>query len=340
MSTDRSQKQFDATPTRKARAKREGNVPRSSEIASIAALAGALLATPLAVSLIATSAANALRAQRAHSVGILAARDLTTIVAYAAIPIAAAAAGAMAAGVLQAGGIRLTTPRLSWARLAPVAGLRRMVGGEAVVAALRAVVAFATVALALVPIIIDLFTRAAGVTDPAALAFLAGSGAQRACWSAAAIGAGFAAVDFALARGRWLRELKMTREEMRRDQKENDGDPTTRSRRKALYRSLVRGSIARTKDASFVVVNPTHIAIAVRYAPPDVAVPQILVRAADAGAHAVKALARRHAIPIVENVQLARALYAQGEAGQAIPGETYVAVARVIAALIREGVLS
>jgi flagellar biosynthesis protein FlhB len=340
VSADRAQKNFDATPARKQRAKREGNVPRSSEVASIAALIGALGACAVAVPLGASRAADALRVRAAHPPGVGGAFDLVGIVGLGLLPVAAAAVAASGAGVVQAGGVRLIAPTWNWKRLAPGAGLRRMVGGDAVVGALRAVAAFVLVALALVPVVTDLFTRSAGLSDPGALAELAWGGAARACWSAVAVGAGFAVLDFALARRRWLRELKMTREEVRRDQKENDGDPTTRSRRKALYRTFARSAIARTKEASFVVVNPTHIAIAVRYAPPDVAVPQILVRAADASAQAVKLLARRHAIPIVEDVSLARALYAQGEAGRAIPSQTYVAVARVIAALIREGVLS
>jgi flagellar biosynthesis protein FlhB len=265
---------------------------------------------------------------------------LWTALALSLVPAGGAAAGAVATGLLQAGGLRLTQPKWQLARLNPVAGFKRMLGGEAIVGAVRAVVAFLVVALALTPLALELLARSTTLGDAAGFAAFALDGARRACWATIAVGACFAVADYALVRRRWLRDLKMTFEEIRRDQKESDGDPNARSRRKTLHRTLVRGSIARTKDASFVVVNPTHIAIAIRYAPPEAAVPQILVRATDEGALAVKLLARRHAIPIVENVALARALYAQGEAGRAIPSPTFVAVARVIAALIREGVLT
>ena len=102
----------------------------------------------------------------------------------------------------------------------------------------------------------------------------------------------------------------------------------------------MRGAIGRTREASFVVVNPTHVAVAIRYAPPAVPVPEILVRALDDAALRVKAIAREHRIPVVEDVALARLLFAHGESGRAIPPETYVAVAQVIAALAREGVLA
>lgn len=340
MSADRAQKNFDPTPARKQKAKREGNSARSSEVAGSAAFACATLAAFTAVPAIAAATAHALAALAAKPEPLALPTELGTALGLSLIPACAASAGAVAAGVMQAGGLRMTAPKLDFTRLNPVAGLKRMLGGEAIVGALRAVVAFAGVSLALAPIARDVFTRSTTLSGADAFGALAFDAAQRACWAAIAAGACFAVADYALARRRWLRELKMTLEEIRRDQKENDGDPGARARRKTLHRTFVRGSVGRTKDASFVVVNPTHIAIAVRYAPPDVAVPQILVRAADDAAHNVKMIARRHGIPVVENVALARALYAQGEAGRTIPGPTFVAVARVIAALVREGVLT
>jgi flagellar biosynthesis protein FlhB len=150
----------------------------------------------------------------------------------------------------------------------------------------------------------------------------------------------FALADFALARRRWLRGLKMSFDELKRDAKENDGDPQTRARRKSAYRAVVRGALGRTREASFVVVNPAHVAVAIRYAPPAIAVPEILVRALDDAALRVKALAREHGVPVVEDVALARLLFAHGESGRAIPPDAYVAVAQIIASLAREGVLT
>jgi flagellar biosynthesis protein FlhB len=161
-----------------------------------------------------------------------------------------------------------------------------------------------------------------------------------ACFAAAGIGAVFAIADFAVVRRRWLHSLKMTFDELKRDAKEQDGDPQARSRRKQLHRTLVRGGIARTREAAFVVVNPTHIAIAIRYAPPAVPVPEILVRAADAVALDVRAIAERARIPVVEDVPLARLLWRTGEAGRPIPPESFVAVAYAIAALVRAGVFN
>jgi len=336
--SDAAHKSFDATPARKQKARRDGNVARSSEVSGTAAFAGAALLTFAVLPMLGALAADALRDLCAHPQADRWPSSLAAIVGLALLPIGAAAIAASALSLAQGGGLRVTGLKCDLARLNPVAGLKRMFGAEALVAALRALVAFTAVALALVPLLADAFVRATTVREIGAFGSLALAGAQRACWSAAAVGAVFAAADYVIARRRWLRGLKMSLAELRRDQKENDGDPAARSRRKALHRTLIRGSIGRTKDASFVVVNPTHIAIAIRYAPPAVAVPEILVRATDDGAYRVRDLARRHAIPIVENVALARALFAQGEAGHAIPAPTFVAVARVIAALLAQGV--
>jgi flagellar biosynthetic protein FlhB len=164
--------------------------------------------------------------------------------------------------------------------------------------------------------------------------------ALRACAAALAVGAAFAVADYALARRRWLRGLRMSFDELKRDAKENDGDPHARARRKSAHRTMVRGAVGRTREASFVVVNPTHVAVALRYAPPAVPVPEILVRALDDAALRVRAIAREHRIPLIEDVALARLLYAQGESGRAIPPDAYVAVAQLVAVLAREGLLA
>jgi flagellar biosynthesis protein FlhB len=146
----------------------------------------------------------------------------------------------------------------------------------------------------------------------------------------------FAGAEYAAARGAWLRKLRMSFEERKREAKEQDGDPFARGRRRAMHRSLLRGSIAKVREASFVVVNPTHVAVALQYRPPDVPVPRVLVRAADAAARRVRDIAARYDVPVVENVGLARALYHDGRIGAAIGVEHYIAVAEVVAALVRE----
>ena len=340
MSEDPSQKPFDPTPARKQKAVREGNVARSSEISGLAGFACAAAATFAVIPCIGAGLGQALREIGRAPHSTLLPHSLGTAIAFALVPAAAAATGASGAGLMQSGGLRFTALRVQFSKLDPVAGLKRMLGGEALLGAVRAVLAFALAGAALWPLAYEMFARAATLGRSVAFGALVESAAQRAFFTAIGVGAVFAVADYALARRRWIAQLKMSHEDMKRDHREIDGDPQARSRRKTFHRALVRGSIQKTREASFIVVNPTHIALAIRYAPPQVPVPEILVHAAGDAALRVKAIAAEHAIPVIENIPLARALYAHGEAGRVIPSETFVAVARVIAELIKEGVVT
>jgi flagellar biosynthesis protein FlhB len=338
--TDSGDKRYDATPSRRQRARRDGNVARSGELTSLAAFGAATLAAGAAVPAAAGAALTSLRDVAAHPIGGGVSPGLASIALAGLVPAAAAACAASGVALAQGGGLHVTGVRIDLKRLNVVAGLKRMLGGEAFVGVARAALAFGAALLAMLPLAADVVGAGAAVRAPGDAAALVASVALRACCAALAVGAVFALADYALARRRWLRGLKMSFDELKRDAKENDGDPQVRARRKSAYRAVVRGAIGRTREASFLVVNPAHVAVAIRYAPPQVPVPQILVRALDDAALRVKAIARRHGIPVVEDVALARLLFAHGESGRAIPPETYLAVAQIIAALAREGVLA
>ena len=338
-------KRFDATPARRARAKREGNVARSGEVSSLAAFGGAVLAAAFAVPFAAGGAIAAVRETALHPRGTvppspaMLAPALGVLALGALVPATAAAVAGTAAALAQSGGLHVVAMRVDPKRLDPIAGLKRMAGGEAVVAIVRAALAFTAALLAMLPLARDVVAGGAALGSPAAAAQLAASAALRACGAALAVGAVFAVADYALARRRWLRGLKMSFDELKRDAKENDGDPQARARRKSAHRAVVRGTVGRTREASFVVVNPTHVAVALRYVPPSVPIPEILVRAVDDAALRVRSIAREHRIPLIEDVTLARLLYTQGESGRAIPPDAYVAVAQIVAALARDGAL-
>lgn len=339
MSDDGAEKRFDATPSRRERAKREGNAARSHEIASIAGFGAALLGLTASLPLVTAAAANAVRAstRAGRAIDPL---PLLVLAALALVPAACAATGGVLITFAQTGGPRVAPLKLAFNKLAPLPGIKRMFGTEAVVAAARAGVAFGAVIAIVAPLGVRTVAAVTATTSVPAAAGVALDGMLQACFVAGGVGAFIALADYAVVRRRWLQSLKMTFEEFKRDVKEQDGDPHAKSRRKQLHRTLVRGGIARTREASFVVVNPTHIAIALRYAPPAVPVPEILVRAADGVALDVRAIAERARIPVVENVALARLLWRCGEAGRPIPAESFVAVATAIAALIRAGVLA
>lgn len=321
-----SEKTFEATPARLARARRDGDVAISHELTGVCAFAGALGACIVAVPHVG-AAAQALLAAAAR--GEINASSATAIALWTMAVLVCGCASATLASVAQLGGLTLAPLKCDFARLAPVQNVRRMFSRETLITAVRAIAAFICTAGAI-----------AVLHGPAAssLAGTAWAAALRGAWTACVVGAAFSGVDFALQVARRKKRLRMSMEEFKRDQREQDGDPMARARRKAAHRAIVRGSLQRLRDAAFVVTNPTHLAIALEYAPPKVAVPRILIRAADEAALVVRTRARELGIPVIENVPLARELFAKANPGEYIPHETYVAVAEVVAALARAGI--
>lgn len=330
------EKQFEPTQSRIERAKREGDIARSQELGNIVAFGSALAATAAVIVPLGSAVRAALLAA-AQGQGDTA--PLATAAAFMLVPMAAAAAAAGGANIVQSGGLRFAAVSIKAERLAPNENLKRMFSREAVVTAARATVAFICAGAAIVPAFSGIYSAALHASGLGGVASAAWTGALHTAAVACAAGAVFAGADYGLQLIRWRKRLRMSFEEIKRDQKESDGDPHARGRRRAMHRQISRGSLRRVKDAAFVITNPTHIAIAVEYRPPSVPVPRVLVRAADDAAARVRELSKAYGIPLIENVPLARRLYAIAKPGEFIPQETYVAVAEIVAALSKTGVL-
>lgn len=146
----------------------------------------------------------------------------------------------------------------------------------------------------------------------------------------------FGGVDLALTHWRFREKLKMTREEARRELKEDEGDPLLKGRRKKRARELARGRLAvDVPRADAVVVNPTHIAVAIRYRKEEGHAPRVIAKGKGELAERIRELARAHGVPIVEDIGLARLLYKRVKLGKAVPAETYRAVAAILAFVYR-----
>ncbi len=312
------------------KAKREGDAARSTELAGAVAFGTGLAAAAWAIQQLGAAAA-AMLTSAAH--GIVDVAAFVRTIAFAALPPACAGAAALAANAVQTGGIRFCAISIKTERLNAVENLKRAFSRESLVTVARAGVAVAASACAIVPVFGAIFAAALHSGDLRSVGEAAWSGAIHNCIAACVVGAIFAAGDYGVQLERWRKRLRMSHEELKRDQKENDGDPAARGRRRSLHRQISRGSLAKVKDAAFVVVNPTHVAVALEYRPPDVPVPRLLVRAADEAALRVRELAALHGVPVIEDVPLARALYGAARSGDFIPRETYVAVAEIVVAL-------
>ena len=330
------EKPFDPTHARIAKARRDGDIPRSADVNAVASLACASLGLFLILDLAAGAARTAL-AQAASGRAI----DPGPYVVFGLVAlavIACALVGAVAATYAQARTITVKFPAPKFEKLNPFEGLKRMLSRDAAIGGAKAFVVSVAVACAVVPAGRDTFAAVAGAASPAQLGAIVVRAIRAVLVAALLVAAAFAVVDMFLERAKWRKRLKMSFDELKRDSKQNDGDPLVRGRRRQAHRALVRGSIANVKNASFVITNPTHVAIALEYRPPAIAVPRVLVRAIDAGAQEIKRRARELGVPIVENVPLARALLASTDVGAPIPPGAYAAVAAIVAMLAREPV--
>lgn len=325
------------SPRRLRQARRRGDVPVSRALVGLGATTlglAALLA--LLPSLAREEAAELRRALITAVSGAEPARlDLTLgalarVGRLAAWPALAACAGALLVGVVQSGGLFAPEAiRLRWERLDPAAGLGRLLSPAGLArAAFGTAVACAALALGLVHLAdraallsqvprmragaaVGEAARAVGSTLPALLALLAAAGLG----------------DLLLQRHRNMKALRMTRAELERDRREDDGDPRQRAERRRLHASLA-GAPPRP---TCLVVNPTRLAIAIAYRRGGEDPPVVLGKASGRRAAALRREARRLGIPVVHDRALARALFRLADVGEAIPEELYEATAAVLA---------
>jgi flagellar biosynthesis protein FlhB len=145
-----------------------------------------------------------------------------------------------------------------------------------------------------------------------------------------------AILDYAYQWWELQEKMMMTTEEMKEEHKESEGDPHLRAARKARAREIASvKTVQEVQRADIVVTNPTHYAVAIRYRPNEAPAPIVLCKGVDHLAMKIKAEARRHGVPTIENRLLARALYATAKIGEMIPEDLYGAVAQVIAVIMR-----
>ncbi|MDR0828344.1 MAG: flagellar biosynthesis protein FlhB [Desulfovibrio sp.] len=141
-----------------------------------------------------------------------------------------------------------------------------------------------------------------------------------------------AAVDFFYTRWDYAQNLKMSKDEVKDERKQQEGDEKIKAAiRQKMMKMSMRRMIKDVAKADVVITNPTHIAVALRYNPMEAPAPVVLAMGVDAVAEKIKEAARQHGVPIRENKTLARALYKQTEIGDLIPAELFQAVALILA---------
>ena len=130
--------------------------------------------------------------------------------------------------------------------------------------------------------------------------------------------------------------MKMSHQEVKQEGKESDGNPQIKAKIRQKQREMAqRNSVSEVPKADFIVMNPTHFAVAIRYDDLTMGAPQVVSMGTDLLAMKIRDIAKRHAIPVLQSPMLARALYANSELNQDIPSSLYTAVAQVLAYVYR-----
>lgn len=140
-----------------------------------------------------------------------------------------------------------------------------------------------------------------------------------------------AVIDFAFARYEMEQKMKMTKQEVKEEFKDTEGDPYIKSRIRSLQQQMARKRMmAEVPKADVVITNPTHLSVAISYDRETMDAPTIIAKGADHMAFRIREIAKEHKVPILENKPVARALYRQ-EVGEQVPEEMFTAVAEILA---------
>jgi len=329
------------TAKRKREARRDGTLARSGEIVIWAQMLAAGILIPLSVGQGAKTMIGIM-----NQVGVEVARPdantavhlLGTALSRGILAIAPLAFGMMAIGLVgnfAQTGLALSGKALKpkFDRLNPKKGLKRLLSPHSVWEAAKAALKLAVLTAVAWPGISHLGTALAGggqLSNTQVLAMV-GSSTMALLRSTALAGLALAAVDYGFQRRRVRKQLMMTKQEVKEEYKQSEGDPMTRSRIRQRQVEMSRNRMmAAVATASVVVVNPTHVAVALEYRP-EWGAPRVVAKGRGHIARRIREEAEKHDVPIVRDVPLARTLHSACKLGQAIPADLYEAVARLLA---------
>jgi flagellar biosynthetic protein FlhB len=331
------------TPKRLREARQRGNVSRSQEVVSIGVLLVAVVGMRLVAHALWNNMANLLREglgnhqreeftqQSAFQFG----QVTGTRVLLAMAPLfAMLALGAVALNMAQTGLILSSEklkPKLS--HVNPGAGLKRIVSIDGLVNLAKALLKMAIIAIVVYMTVQSQMSEIAGLAQ-----FSVGDGTGRLAALAFDVAIRAAVVlfilavgDYAWQRRKWLKQMRMTKEEIRQEFRESDGDPQVKQAIRRKRQSLMNRMIAAVPKADVVVTNPTHFAVALKYDPVSMGAPVVVAKGQDLLAKRIREVAEKAGVPVLEEPPLARALFAAVAVGHPIPANVFHAVAEVLA---------
>ncbi|HEX4322515.1 MAG TPA: EscU/YscU/HrcU family type III secretion system export apparatus switch protein [Acidobacteriaceae bacterium] len=239
----------------------------------------------------------------------------------------------LAAGFAQ-GGFVFAAEALSFKfeRLSPVSKLKQLFSPAGLSNILKSLLPFAAIAWLGYACIQSHWSQilTSSYSDPRVFVRLVGDMLFEVSWKSGLVLLVWAAVDYLLLWRKSESDLKMSKQEIREEMKETDGNPASKARIRKMQRQARRRQMIKAAEtATVVITNPTHYAVALQFEP-KMAAPIVVAKGLDLLAAQIKEIARDRGIPIMENKPLARALYKSVEVGDAIPSALYHAVAEIL----------
>lgn len=326
------------TPRRLREARRRGEIARSQELSGVAALAGGLVAIAAMGPMVFSRLIAHLRWGLATALSgdlppMTAVRESLRVLILSTLPICGAAllSGGLVA-VIQVSGLRLTWPAIAFRleRLNPVKGLRRICSCTQIAVAAVGITKIAAAGLLAWCHCLkhtDTLSHLPRLETPSAAAAVVALLAPMTSGLCAVL-AVFGLADLLWAHRRHRRSLWMTRDEVRRDLKEQEGDPLHKAERRRRHRALALADPV--SRATCVIVNPTELAVALWHHRGSEEAPVVLAKGSGQIAARIRSQARRAGVPLIREIALARALFQLAEVGEEIPEELYEAAAVVL----------
>lgn len=347
MANERTEK---PTPKRREDARRKGQIARRPELAAAAGFFATLVMLRVMGDDLFAHASHlftqtALRVNEAESLTISSVHlmliDAIGHLAALSLPVVA---GGLAAGLatnFAQGGFTFTPKALAprAERFNPVTNFKRAFGGNSAIEFVKGIFKLSGI----VAVCYGVFVRA--ITDAPALVgatashtFMAvGALAYQLGLRAGSVLLLLAALDYGYGWYKHEKSLRMTKQEVKDEFRQQEGDPTIKHLRRRMARALLQRHIAmEVPTADVIVTNPTHYAVALRYNREKHAAPVVVAKGADEMAKRIREIAKTHDVPIVENPPLARTLYRTVETGRTIPPDLFRAVAELLAYVYRQ----
>jgi len=344
MSSSAQDKNLPATEQRLRKAREDGQIARSKDLGNLAVLGGGAVVLMALLPMGFEQLLNGLRLQLRFDQRTLAqpavllerlsggvGQWLTLVLPLGALVLAIALATTFASGAW-ALSTKPLMPDLT--RLNPISGLGRLFTKQQLTDTLKLVAM--TVIVGLVGW--QFLSSHMQAFGSLLMLPLEGGLGQLGQWMMAGVGlllvvvTVFAIIDFPLQKYLHANRLKMSLEEVKREHKENDGDPHMKGKRRQRQREMAqRNSISAVPRADLVVMNPTHYAVAIQYDDATMGAPRVVAKGADLIAMKIRDVAKASNVPVLQSPMLARALYAHAEIDDEIPSALYTAVAQVLA---------